>query len=542
MQEKIIETKTCKHCQNKFNITDKDLEFYDKVSPIFNSIKFKIPTPNLCPDCRNQRRLSFRNERKLYHKKCDFTWKQIISIYSPDKPIKVYDFEVWYSDKWSAHDYAQEFDFSETFFKQFSTLLNNVPKNSIFRGNNNENSFYNNYAGDLKNCYLTFDSMVSKNVYYSTKTSFSNDCIDCTFVYYSEKCYKSISCSKCFWLFYSLYSNDCRDSYFLFNCNNCSNCYMCSNLNNKQFYFKNISYSEKEYKELVDKEIKKDFDNQYFEWMSGIDFQKLNTIIGSEKCSWAHIMNSSNCIECRDALNMQDSKYCERMQDSADCYDIFSWWDNSSLLYEWIAIWKRSSRVNFSFCTWSECLNVLYSAFLSKSCTNCFWCVWLKNAHYCILNKQYTKEQYEEIVPKIIEHMKKTWEWWEFFPTSISPFWYNETIAQDYYPLEKEQAVKKWFTWSDYEKQNWYNWEFYELLDISQYDENKVTKEIAEKNIKELLNWILKCEVSNKPYRIIKEELEFYKKNSLPIPKRHPDQRHLDRMKLRSLKIIDSEI
>jgi hypothetical protein len=34
-EEKIIETKTCKHCEVKFEITDNDLEFYEKVSPIF---------------------------------------------------------------------------------------------------------------------------------------------------------------------------------------------------------------------------------------------------------------------------------------------------------------------------------------------------------------------------------------------------------------------------------------------------------------------------------------------------------------------------
>ncbi|USN59169.1 MAG: hypothetical protein H6767_03655 [Candidatus Peribacteria bacterium] len=35
--EKVIETKTCKHCSVSFSITDKDMEFYEKVSPIFSS-------------------------------------------------------------------------------------------------------------------------------------------------------------------------------------------------------------------------------------------------------------------------------------------------------------------------------------------------------------------------------------------------------------------------------------------------------------------------------------------------------------------------
>jgi len=50
----------------------------------------------------------------------------------------------------------------------------------------------------------------------------------------------------------------------------------------------------------------------------------------------------------------------------------------------------------------------------------------------------------------------------------------------------------------------------------------------------DILNWALTCEVSRRPYRIIKKELEFYRKHNLPIPRRHPDQRHLDRMSLRN--------
>ena len=93
-------TKVCKQCNIKFDITDKDLEFYEKISPKFNKKIYRIPTPTLCPDCRQQRRLSFRNERNLYKRKCDATSKNIISMYSPDKPHKVYEKDVWWGNKW----------------------------------------------------------------------------------------------------------------------------------------------------------------------------------------------------------------------------------------------------------------------------------------------------------------------------------------------------------------------------------------------------------------------------------------------------------
>jgi hypothetical protein len=34
--EKIVDVKVCKHCSSNFEITDKDLEFYEKISPIFD--------------------------------------------------------------------------------------------------------------------------------------------------------------------------------------------------------------------------------------------------------------------------------------------------------------------------------------------------------------------------------------------------------------------------------------------------------------------------------------------------------------------------
>jgi hypothetical protein len=39
--------------------------------------------------------------------------------------------------------------------------------------------------------------------------------------------------------------------------------------------------------------------------------------------------------------------------------------------------------------------------------------------------------------------MKQTGEWGEFFDTSLSPFGYNETVANEYYPLSEEEATKK---------------------------------------------------------------------------------------------------
>ena len=69
-----------------------------------------------------------------------------------------------------------------------------------------------------------------------------------------------------------------------------------------------------------------------------------------------------------------------------------------------------------------------------------FGCDGLRNKQYCIFNKQYTKEEYEVLVTKIIGHMQQTGERGEFFPSSMSSFGYNETVANEYYPINKEES------------------------------------------------------------------------------------------------------
>ena len=85
--------------------------------------EYPIPPPTLSPDCRAQRRLAFRNERHLYHRKSDLSGKQIISCFSPDKLTKVFSQDEWWSDAWDPLEYGRDFDFSRPFFEQFAELL-----------------------------------------------------------------------------------------------------------------------------------------------------------------------------------------------------------------------------------------------------------------------------------------------------------------------------------------------------------------------------------------------------------------------------------
>ena len=138
------ETKQCQNCKQEFTIEPDDFDFYEKI---------KVPPPTFCPECRMQRRLAFRNELVLYRKKSAATGKEIISIFRPDSPMKVYEHEAFYSDNWDPLAYGQDYDFSKPFFKQLQELMIKTPTLALF-DNKSVNSSYCNLVVEQKNCYL----------------------------------------------------------------------------------------------------------------------------------------------------------------------------------------------------------------------------------------------------------------------------------------------------------------------------------------------------------------------------------------------------
>ena len=505
--------KDCKKCGARFEIIDKDLEFYGRIS---------VDVPTLCPDCRQQRRLAFRNERFLYHRKCDLTGKEIISIYNPDSPYKVYSQEEWWSDKWNPFNYGRDFDFNRPFFDQFGQLTKDVPRIALVN-KSNENSDYSNWLMSSKNCYLLTAARDNTDCLYSHWIWRSKDCVDCGYTYDGEICYECTDCSNGYNIYYSQDCSNCKDSYFLKDCANCSNCFCCVGLRGKEYHIFNERHDEKSYKEelkkylpLNSKEIKEVI-RKLTEAIPKVPTKYYHGY-STENCVGDHMIECKNCFKCFDIEKSEDCRYGEsimRCTDTVDCARTTL----CELCYEGLSA-VNSYKVLFCIMTWFS-KDCMYCDGCN-SCKNCFGCVGLNNQKYCIFNKQYSEEEYEKLVPKIIEHMKKTDEFGEFFPMSLSPFGYNETVANEYYPLDKEDALKAGIKWSDYEMG-------------AQFHGEKVTiPDSIDKIDDEILNKILTCEVSGKPYRVIARELDFYRKMEIPVPLRSPNQRHKDRLSLRN--------
>ena len=159
------------------------------------------------------------------------------------------------------------------------------------------------------------------------------------------------------------------------------------------------------------------------------------------------------------------------------------------------------------------------------SCEHCFGCIGLRHKKYCILNKQYEESAYEELKPKVIEIMTKAQEWGEYFPIETNHYYFNRTVANDYFPLEKGEALRRGYQWKD------------DLDDIPEM-EKTIPGELLPENIQEIpddvLNWAITCTETNRPFLIVKQELQFYRKFGIGIPPIHSEERARRRLALRN--------
>lgn len=56
----------------------------------------------------------------------------------------------------------------------------------------------------------------------------------------------------------------------------------------------------------------------------------------------------------------------------------------------------------------------------------------------------------------------------------MSPFGYNETVANEYFPMTQEELKEKGWKWYEGENKNTYMGQHYIPLPILEYDEKKV--------------------------------------------------------------------
>jgi hypothetical protein len=470
----------------------------------------------------------------------------MLTMYDPDGGTLSYCGECWWSDKWDPFFYGQDYDFNKPFFTQYLELLRKVPhQNLSVLYNTLVDSNFTNMNHELKNCYYLFNSDYDENCSYSEEVERSKDCLDTTMIEDTQLAYESFNCGKCYQIYYSIGCENSHNIWFSKNLSGCANCFGCINLRNQQYCIFNEKFSKDDYQNKI-AEFKLDsyavvqdmknkvtefwlkFPNKYMYGLKNLD------------SSGDYIFNSKNVKNSFIVIGSEYCKYCMWLivKGNKDCYDFTQYGENCQLVYESLVCGININNI-IGCKTVLESRNVAYSMFCYSNNSNLFGCFGLRNKQYCILNKQYSKEEYEALAPNIIKHMSevpyrdrmgRTYNYGDFFPTELSPFSYNETSAQEFFPMKKQDAETSGFSWKDLKDKN------YKVTIKSQNLPDSIL------NVKEdIVSQIIECahagecdEQCATAFRIIPQELHFYKSQNLPLPRLCPNCRHYDRVKNRN--------
>ena len=519
------EKRICQNCKCDFVIEQEDFNFYEKI---------KVPAPTFCPECRMIRRMIWRNFRSLFKRTCGMCSKNLISMYPLDKIKTVFCTDCWNRDKRDPFLQARNYDFSKNFFEQIRGLIHDSPFFYIYHTGSMVRSDFTNYSADNKDCYLSFSVVECENVLYSELIDKSKNTFDSYAVQKLEGSSYNISSDSNYNCHFMVESNKCIDSSFLFDCVNCQNCCLSYNLRNQQYFFKNKKMSKEEYeKEIINLNLNTysgfKRSKEYFEnIVKNEAIHRYAQIFNSLNSSGDYIKNSrdiNNSFDIQDSENIYNTS---RVFNSKDCHDNVGV-GFGELLYECVA--TSFTTYNDSFCYISIGSRECEYVFICRNCVNCFACVGLTNARYCIFNKQYTKEEYFSLVEKIKKQMNEMpyvdlkgniYKYGEFFPPDMTPFAYNLSTANDFLPRTKEEVLKMGFPWSDRVER------VYDTIMESEDLPDNIN------DVKdEIINYVITCPNKgdqrfqcSSAFRIVPFELQFYKQKKLPLPRYCPNCRH----------------
>lgn len=520
-----METKSCQNCKNSFTIEPDDFSFYEKM---------KVPPPTFCHECRLQRRLVWMKGLDLFKRKCDLCGEMKLSMYHPDAPYIVYCPICWWSDKWDPRDFAIEYNPDRNFLEQWNELLHATPILGLsINKDTGELSPFTNHVGNAKNCYLIYysdyveDSMYGYQLTHSKNICNSGSVMDCDTVYDSSNLFKSYNIIG--GMSNNTTSYDCS---FIRDCEGVHDCFGSANIRNQSYVFMGEKFSKEEYA-LKLSTIDLGSYNQYTLWKNKIN-EYLTTVIprsvwdtSSINCTGSYVFQSKNCKECYDVTGCEDSKFLMliKLGKVKDSYDYTDWGENAEQIYECMTVGAQAHNIRFCHESGFGLLDIEYSK-LSTGGSHHFGCVSMRKPEYCILNKQYSKEEYFELREKIIQDMNKNpfistqghiYRYGEFFPPEFSPHAYTDTFASRFFPLSKDEIIAKGFKWRDSESR-----------------EYKITiKEIPD-HIKEtqdsILDEVIQCNTCMRGFKIIPHELQFLRYHNLPLPRQCPFCRIWDKV------------
>ena len=507
------ETKQCEKCQQDFAIQADDFPFYEK---------FDLPLPTMCPTCRFKYLSAFWVFGRFRITKSALSGKTIITVLPESVPFPIYERSEFISDAWDSLVYGKDYDEKRSFMEQLLELQAKVPHPHQC-GIKNLNCDWTDDVWESKDAYLTRSALHLESIIYGYRILNCKNSVDLTFSFDLERSYDCLNCFKSYNLKYSFNSRDCMDSYFLYDCRNCQNCFMCWNLRNQKYCILNQPYSKEEYeKKLKEYSLKsrkavEELKKEFWQHLQNDATHRQHYNVQAMNSTGNFLENDKNCYECYFAEESENSRYYLRGYRVKETIDSVGCLEAEKCA---LCVMDQIRPYNNLCCLYTTLCR--YSAYLDncEECEYCFGCVGMRKKKYCILNQQYTKEEYENLVEKIKADMKSRGEWGKFWPLSSAYSGYNLSLAQMQFPMTKEEALKFGAKWEETAEPR------YENI-INGDDLPDTIAEVSDNIIKQRIL----CPETKLSYNITKDELQFYREHGIPLPNRHFDWRTLERFK-----------
>jgi len=474
-----------------------------------------------------------------------------VSIYPPNihRLWKIVSHREFDETRDSISKYWLEYDFSLNFFSNFQILFDSMKLAPTVIHWECENADYTDQTLNCKNCYLSFVIIIwCENVLYSFSVK-ENSINVLNSVVVRDTCeniFTSKWIIKSYNIFYSKHIINCSNLWFCSNMVWCNDCIFCGNLDNKSYCIKNIQFTKEDYKIEKEKILKNKKD--FFDRFNKIDDKwnnfSSNDTNGIFNIQCENVVNWANNYQIKNAKNVM---FIWWKWAGENIYDCFLNTPPETDVYGVFGTWYCDNIYNSYQLTWGS--NLYYCAIMER-CSYCLWCVWLKNKSYCILNKQYSKEEWEILADKIFSQMEVDWILWDFLPWTFNPFYFNDTAA---YLIDdsftKEEVEKDWYLW----REEAIKVDIPENAEIIRTNPPVLSDIPLDKGVKtsetdfggflsdfqwfdENWNWLIDPEIMKKVikdekwniYRIVKMEYDFLMKHWLPLPEVH----WLDRIKM----------
>ena len=420
------------------------------------------------------------------------------------------------------------FDLSKSFFDNLSFLKNNIKKPALLQYYwDNPNCNFVEAPFWASNWYLSFgiwdnvENILYSCLIYTNSTNIFNSLMswnNSNNIYFCKLILNSYN------IFYSKFINNCNNVRFSSNLTWCNDCILCDNLQNESYCINNQKYSKENYESEKIKILnEKLLYNKYISSVSNLWKNHSST-----DSTWNWLINCVNVKNWyfsswfKDSRNIMFGAWNPPWESMYDCIDTWLW-SNDFYAARWVGDWSN----NF-YCSeeaWKS--SYLFYCSYIQSCSFCLGCIWLKNKSYCILNKQYTKEEWYEKVDEIFGQMDADGTLGEFFPACMNPFYFNDTAAYLIDPsFTKEEVTAKWYLWRDEPIKV----DIPETAQVISIDDLDQYESFDDAGVWKIDASILKKVIQDHEgnvYTIQWLEYNFLVKYGLPLPRKH----WLDRMK-----------